>query len=228
MENIPKLSRAERRRLERENKKKATYCYSQEQIDSMIKRAVLQQREELVTEVTNLVLDKYVVLTMGVLYDKFDFDREQLMSFKNHLDFLSDCINEDYCTVEDYKLMLKEELGMLFHNSSYGDTEQPEIAESRAEEFKKSLIKDNELFMLICVLRTLRELFGFARTRGNSFIEGLNHYIEEARGSKNPLVKEWFNQLYTPKLFKEGFDKFDPDLINRFVYPEGGSESSEK
>lgn len=196
-------NRAERRRKERENRKSPTYCYNEEQLKAKIEEAVMKQKENIVPEVVDKVLNQYLVLTMGVLYDKFDFTPEQLKEYKDRLEFLSECINEDYATVEDYKLILKEEANIVFEEN--GDKTIDDSI-GKVDAYKQKMLKLHKWYIVLCVLKTLRD-FGFARKRGNEFLEVLNCYLQ--KGSDFNTFCEWERELYTGKMFKEGIDKYD-------------------
>jgi len=104
------MNRAERRRLAKEQQKKpAVYNITENQLKAQISQGITDKKKDIAEDIVNRVVNDYLTLTLNVLYDKFDFDLEQLSKFKDSIDFLSDCVTEDYTAIEDIQLMLLEE-----------------------------------------------------------------------------------------------------------------------
>lgn len=60
------MTRAERRRAEREKGKKATYNFTQEQIDAAIERGVGDRIKKMKIEATNTAVNEAMVLMLGL------------------------------------------------------------------------------------------------------------------------------------------------------------------
>lgn len=228
IDNSPKLSRAERRRIEKKKGKKATYCYSQEQINDMIKKAVLEQKKDLVAEITNVVLEQYIVITMGVLYDRFNFDREQLLNFKSSLEDFSDLMESNSRFVDDYKMVFKDKFGIVFHNSPCEGVEHFETANSKIEEYKESVVEDSKFFMLVVVLYVLRQEFGFASKRGTRLIEGVIKYMKLFKSTDSSAFDTALRSMCGYTVFGNVLSMYDPKIIDRLFSDEGGVDNAEK
>lgn len=191
--------RAELRRQAKENGKKAVYQYTQEQIDSMIAAKLYDVRKEVSEEVVNKVLDDYLSLTLMVLYDKFDFDKDALVKFKKCMDNLSDSVNENYVEIEDLKLTLIEELDINLLSLQESD---PNIEFEKLSRHKKRIVNSGCWIMYVAVMLKLKELYKFGNKRSTlltqNIVESLKEYFKDPKAFDSD-----FNKFGDTKDFKE-------------------------
>lgn len=198
------MNRAERRRFAKEQRKKpAVYNFTEGQLKEKISKVVFDFKKDLAEDIINKVANDYIILTLNVLYDGFDFDCEQLKKFKQRLDWLSDSVTEDYVTIEDIKLMLLEELGFNLYTLGKNETSQKDVI-LKADSHKKSILYSGMWLMYISVLKVLSEHYKFGSKRGTDFTAKLNKYLGEYLEDTN-LVQKDVKDIYYDGKFKDSF-----------------------
>lgn len=198
------MNRAERRRFAKEQQKKpAVYNFTEGQLKASISQGIINAKKDIADDIVNKVTDDYLTLTLNVLYDNFDFDYEQLGKFKQRLDFLSDCVTEDYVTIEDIKLMFLEELGLNLYTLGKGEKTE-EYVFAKANNHKKNILYDGMWLMYVSVLKVLSEHYKFGSKRGADFTEELNKYLGEYLGDVT-LVQRDVKDFYYDGKFKDSF-----------------------
>lgn len=202
------MNRAERRRFAKEQQKKpAVYNFTEGQLKASISQGIINAKKDIADDIVNKVTDDYLTLTLNVLYDNFDFDYEQLGKFKQRLDFLSDCVTEDYVTIEDIKLMFLEELRLNLYTLGKGEKTEEDVF-AKANNHKKSILYSGMWLMYISVLKVLSEHYKFGSKRGADFTAKLNKYLGEYLEDMN-LVQKDVKDIYYDGKFKDSLVCFD-------------------
>lgn len=182
------MNRAERRRQDREQKsKKAVYQYTEEQLQDMLAKKVMGLKEQVVKEVVDTVLTDYLTITLMVLYDKFDFDRSQLIDFKKKMDDLSDSVNGDWVTIQDLRLCMTEELNIdLLSIKGDGTTE---TSFDKSQGYKKQVLNSGIWFTYISFMKHLKEKLKVGAKRGLDLTEDVfNDVIKYANDNTAFLI----------------------------------------
>lgn len=68
--------------------------------------------DEFVKKMKENTIDTILILSGAVLRDEFGFGKKRLERFKERFMLKTECLVEDYCTWDDIKESLKEEVGM--------------------------------------------------------------------------------------------------------------------
>ena len=132
------MSRAERRRLEKEHKKSGvkTYNYTHEQVKAMVERELSHIKTEMVSNASLIVKETILAHTYYVLFNRFGFSEEDISKFFYEMNNLSDSICDGYLTNSDVFKFCQEEL----HISVDSDMLK-EIEDSEQSLIKKGVIK---------------------------------------------------------------------------------------
>lgn len=132
------MSRAERRRLEKEHRKSGakTYNYTHEQIRSMIEKELANTKAQMVSHASLIVKETILAHTYYVLFNRFGFSEEDISKFFYEMNDLSDSICDGYLTNSDVFKFCQEEL----HISVDSDMLK-EIEDSEQSLIKKGVIK---------------------------------------------------------------------------------------
>lgn len=132
------MSRAERRRLEKEHKKSGvkTYNYTHEQVKAMFEKELSHIKTEMVSNASLIVKETILAHTYYVLYNRFGFSEEDISKFFYEMNDLSDSICDGYLTNSDVFKFCQEEL----HISVDSDMLK-EIEDSEQSLIKKGVIK---------------------------------------------------------------------------------------
>lgn len=132
------MSRAERRRLEKEHKKSGvkTYKYTHEQVKAMVEKELSHIKTEMVSNASLIVKETILAHTYYVLYNRFGFSEEDISKFFYEMNDLSDSICDGYLTNSDVFKFCQEEL----HISVDSDMLK-EIEDSERSLIKKGVIK---------------------------------------------------------------------------------------
>lgn len=132
------MSRAERRRLEKEHRKSGvkTYNYTHEQVKAMVEKELSHIKTEMVSNASLIVKETILAHTYYVLYNRFGFSEEDISKFFYEMNDLSDSICDGYLTNSDVFKFCQEEL----HISVDSDMLK-EIEDSEQSLIKKGVIK---------------------------------------------------------------------------------------
>lgn len=132
------MSRAERRRLEKEHKKSVvkTYNYTHEQVKAMVEKELNHIKTEMVSNASLIVKETILAHTYYVLFNRFGFSEEDISKFFYEMNDLSDSICDGYLTNSDVFKFCQEEL----HISVDSDMLK-EIEDSERSLIKKGVIK---------------------------------------------------------------------------------------
>lgn len=132
------MSRAERRRLEKEHKKSGvkTYNYTHEQVKAMVEKELNHIKTEMVSNASLIVKETILAHTYYVLFNRFGFSEEDISKFFYEMNDLSDSICDGYLTNSDVFKFCQEEL----HISVDSDMLK-EIEDSERSLIKKGVIK---------------------------------------------------------------------------------------
>lgn len=131
------MSRAERRRLEKESKSNSPlYNYTQEQIKSIVAAELERSRKAILNRTTVVLKETLMVYSYYVLHNKFGFTVEDLEKYLKEVDSLADSVCQGYLNNLDLFIFCKEELGIPVDPSILH-----EVMESDELLRKKGLIK---------------------------------------------------------------------------------------
>lgn len=97
------MTRAERRRLERE-------------VAKNVSDAVVKAKNEATTDAFNVAFVAMLAMPLIVLRDKFGFGKVRLERFVDELCDVQDSFNQGYVTLEDLHKTLYEETGTVITN----------------------------------------------------------------------------------------------------------------
>lgn len=178
------MNRAERRRQEKEQgKKKAVYQFTEEQLQDMLNGKINDVKRELTESVVNRVMGDYLTITLMTLYDKFDFSKEQLIDFKKKMDDLSDCITDDYVTIEELRLCMIDELEINLLGVQ-GD-KSTEVRFEKVNKYKKCVFNSGVWFTYVSFMKHLREKLKVGAKRGldlteRVFVDIVNYVSDKA------------------------------------------------
>ena len=198
------MNRAERRRIEKEKRKKpAVYNITQEQLQTQVSHKLIETRKDIATEIIDKVVNDYLALTLNVLYDKFDFDKDKLLDFRNEINSLSDGVTGDFVDVEDIKLMLIEELDInLFKSKSCETSLDKDERLSKADNHKRKIVNSGVWLSYMSSLMALKELYKFGGKRGADFTISFNGYLSKYLENPKLLVED-INNEYDNGTFKD-------------------------
>ena len=95
------MGRASRRRQEKiagvkQEKKVATYNFTEEQFRAEVKKEVTKMKEEVVNNVVGRTVNTYIILTADILHNRFDFGDKRLRRFFHDFYRLCDDLAFDY------------------------------------------------------------------------------------------------------------------------------------
>ena len=132
------MSRAERRRLEKEHKKSGvkTYNYTHEQVKAMVEKELNHIKTEMVSNASLIVKETILAHTYYVLYNRFGFSEEDISKFFYEMNDLSDSICDGYLTNSDVFKFCQEELHIRVDSDML-----KEIEDSEQSLIKKGVIK---------------------------------------------------------------------------------------
>ena len=132
------MSRAERRRLEKEHKKSGvkTYNYTHEQVKAMVEKELNHIKTEMVSNASLIVKETILAHTYYVLYNRFGFSEEDISKFFYEMNNLSDSICDGYLTNSDVFKFCQEELHIRVDSDML-----KEIEDSEQSLIKKGVIK---------------------------------------------------------------------------------------
>lgn len=132
------MSRAERRRLEKEHKKSGvkTYNYTHEQVKAMVEKELNHIKTEMVSNASLIVKETILAHTYYVLYNRFGFSEEDISKFFYEMNNLSDSICDGYLTNSDVFKFCQEELHIRVDSDML-----KEIEDSERSLIKKGVIK---------------------------------------------------------------------------------------
>lgn len=132
------MSRAERRRLEKEHKKSGvkTYNYTHEQVKAMVERELSHIKTEMVSNASLIVKETILAHTYYVLFNRFGFSEEDISKFFCEMNDLSDSICDGYLTNSDVFKFCQEELHIRVDSDML-----KEIEDSEQSLIKKGVIK---------------------------------------------------------------------------------------
>ena len=96
--------------------KDRTFTVKESQLEAIAHKRVVEEidkiRASVVAEVTEVITKLMLVYDFIVLHDKFGFDREQLVAFKDHLNALGESLESGYCSNTDLHKLCLEEFGI--------------------------------------------------------------------------------------------------------------------
>lgn len=98
---VIKLNRAERRRLQREQKKAPTYNINQKQLSNLIHDEVNNRLKEIRNEAINKTIQAYTAAWVISLHDEFQFGHKRLQKILNKVENQFECVTAKTVTVED-------------------------------------------------------------------------------------------------------------------------------
>lgn len=132
------MSRAERRRLEKEHRKSGvkTYNYTHEQVKAMVEKELNHIKTEMVSNASLIVKETILAHTYYVLYNRFGFSEDDISKFFYEMNDLSDSICDGYLTNSDVFKFCQEELHIRVDSDML-----KEIEDSEQSLIKKGVIK---------------------------------------------------------------------------------------
>lgn len=198
------MNRAERRRKQKaEMKKQPVYNYTPEQLKGLISEQVLDKKKEIAETVVDKVLNDYITLTLSVLYDKFDFTREDLVKFKNHLDSLSDCVTQETVSLNDMRLLLFDELEINLFTLDERNEGESII---KANKYKQEIFNTGVKATFLSFVENLNKFFNFGKKR--------------AVFSSQCALKSMTDYFKDPKLFEEDYKQAKENIKLKVAFEE--------
>jgi len=105
------MNRAEKRR-KKQGVKDPVYNIKKSEIDRMVVEQVQAIREKMTEDIALRVSTMFLAYCYVVLHDQFGYGKKRLLRFREEIDKLADCINEDYVTNSDLVKLCEEEFGL--------------------------------------------------------------------------------------------------------------------
>ena len=68
--------------------------------------------DECIMNIKYNVVDTFTILVAYTLHEKFGFGKTRLNRFIHDFNFQAECLDEDYCTLEDQIAVLRQECGL--------------------------------------------------------------------------------------------------------------------
>lgn len=210
------MNRAERRRQQRELQKQPVYNYTPEQLKNIVNKQVVENKKEIAEAVVDKVLNDYITLSLSVLYDKFDFNKEQLLKFKSYMDSLSDCVTQGHLNIKDLNLMMIEELEINLLSMQEPDVD---VTLQKMNEHKRAIFNSGCKAMFLAFVTNLNTYFNFGKKRAgfsaHCALATVKQYLEEPEKFYNSY-NEVKDNVKLSEAFKEleDFLKASKEVVN--------------